>query len=54
LNPVLVFLIIVCAFLLWLICSFLYRPIGRFFKRLITDAKDAMFEETKEENKGED
>ena len=53
-NPVLVFLIIIAAALLWLICSFLYRPIGRLFNRLFSDAKEAMFEETKDESKGED
>ena len=53
-NPILVFLIVVGAILLWVICSFLYKPIGRFFNRLFKDAKYAMFEETKDENKGED
>ena len=53
-NPVLVFLIIVAAAILWLICSFLYRPIGRLFNRLFSDAKEAMFEEAKNDNKGED
>lgn len=56
-NPVLVFLIIIGGFLLWLICSFLYKPIGRFFGRLADDAIEAMteFEEINKnnENKGE-
>lgn len=53
-NPILVFLIIIAAIFLWVICSFLYKPIGRLFNRLFKDAKDAMFEETQNENKGED
>lgn len=52
LNPVLIFLVILVTGLLWLICSFLYHPIGRFFQRLLNDAKEAMFEE--ENNKGEE
>jgi F0F1-type ATP synthase membrane subunit b/b' len=51
-NPILVFLIIIAAALLWVVCSFLYKPIGRFFNRLIQDAKDAISEETKEKGEG--
>jgi hypothetical protein len=46
-HPVLLFLIILGLLLLWLLCSFLYRPIGKLFSRLVNDAKEAMFE-TKE------
>ena len=46
-NPVLLFLIIVGLFLFWLLCSFLYEPIGKLFSSLIKDVKKAMFE-TKE------
>ena len=53
-NPALVFIILVLAFLLWLISSFLYKPIGRFFGRLAEDAKEAMFEEENNENKNND
>lgn len=52
-NPVLIFLILLGGFLLWLVGSFLYRPIGRFFGRLIEDAKEAMTEEENKDNKGE-
>ena len=47
-NPIFVFLVILVAFLVWLTFSFLYQPIGRFFGRLIDDAKDAMQDESKE------
>ena len=47
-NPIFVFLVILAAFLVWLTFSFLYQPIGRFFGRLIDDAKDAMQDESKE------
>ena len=48
-NPVLVFLILIGAFLLWLMCSFLYVPIGKFFSRLAEDAKREMMREDMEE-----
>lgn len=50
-NPILILGIIAAAFLLWLLCSFLYRPIGKLFARLVNDAKEAI-EETDNE-KGE-
>jgi F0F1-type ATP synthase membrane subunit b/b' len=55
-NPFLVFLIIIVAVLIWVICSFLYKPIGRFFGRLFNDVKEAVSEETsleEKDNKGE-
>ena len=54
-NPFLVFLIIITVVLLWVICSFLFKPIGKFFNRLFSDVKEAVSEETTiENNKGED
>lgn len=48
-NPVFWFLAILGLFLLWLLCSFMYRPIGKLFCRLVNDAKTAMSkEDTKE------
>lgn len=47
-NPIFVFLVILAAFLVWLTFSFLYQPIGRFFGRLVDDAKEAMQDESKE------
>lgn len=53
-NPVFVGLVLLGGAFLWLLCSFLYKPIGKFFGRLIDDANDAMFEEEKNnKNKGE-
>jgi uncharacterized protein involved in cysteine biosynthesis len=53
-NPFLVLLILIAAVLIWVICSFLYKPIGRFFGRLFNDVKEAVSEETENENnKGE-
>jgi multisubunit Na+/H+ antiporter MnhB subunit len=36
-------LVIIGLGLLWLLCSFLYRPIGKVFCKLWNDAKKAMF-----------
>jgi F0F1-type ATP synthase membrane subunit b/b' len=57
-NPVLFFLIIVGAILLWIICSFVFKPIGKFINRVFANVKSSMLEEeieTKEtkNNKGE-
>lgn len=49
-NPVLVVLILIGGRLLWLLCSFLFRPIGKISKKLVDDAKDAMFDEEEKEN----
>lgn len=46
-NPVFWFLILSGAALLWLLLSFLFRPLGRVSKRLVDDAKREMFEEEK-------
>lgn len=46
-NPVLVILVFGAGVLLWLLLSFLYKPIGGIGKRLVDDAKSAMTEEDK-------
>lgn len=46
-NPVFWLLILLGAALLWLLLSFLFRPLGRVSKRLVDDAKREMFEEEK-------
>lgn len=48
-NPILIFGIIIAGGLLWLLCSFLYRPIGKLCSRLVNDAKEAI-EEKENEN----
>jgi hypothetical protein len=51
-NPVLILGAFAAGALLWLLCSFLYRPLGKLGSRLVDDAKEAMFgEKTKEEDK---
>lgn len=50
-NPILVILILIGGGLLWLLCSFLFRPIGKLSKKLLDDAKESMFEEEKEDVK---
>lgn len=49
-NPVLVVLIFIGGGLLWLICSFLFQPIGKISKKLVDDAKDAMLDEEEKES----
>lgn len=46
-NPVFVILVFGAGALLWLLLSFLYKPIGSIGKRLVDDAKNAMTEEDK-------
>jgi F0F1-type ATP synthase membrane subunit b/b' len=52
-NPVLFFLIIIGAILLWIICSFVFKPIGKFINRVFANVKNSMLEEENENNKGE-
>lgn len=44
-NPVLIILILIGGALLWLLCSFLFRPIGKVSKKLLDDAKKAICED---------
>ena len=37
-NPVFVFLVLLAGFLVWLLGSFLYRPIGKIVKKLFEKA----------------
>lgn len=52
-NPVFFIGLFAAGALLWLLLSFLYRPIGSIGKRLADDAKKAITEENEKENKGE-
>ena len=44
-NPVFVFLVIIGAALLWLLCSFAFRLIGKVVEHLVGNAKKAMDDE---------
>lgn len=48
--PVFIFLIFVLAAVLWVLLSFVFRPLGRFVGRVWKDAKDAMDEEDPSED----
>ncbi len=48
-NPILLCWIFLMGIFLWFICAFLYKPIGKFFNKLFSDSKNAMFDdETKD------
>lgn len=49
-NPVLIILVLLGGVLLWLLLSFLYRPIGKIAKKLLEEAKESM-EDDETENK---
>jgi hypothetical protein len=49
-HPVFVIGVFAAGGLLWLLLSILYKPIGSIGKRLIGDAKKAMFEEEQKTN----
>lgn len=51
-NPALLVLIVIGVILIYLLASFLYKPIGNFFYRILKDAEEAIKneEEEKEEN----
>ena len=44
-NPVFWVIVVVLLVLLWLMLSFLFKPIGRLFMRLVNDAIEEMNEE---------
>lgn len=53
-NPVFFIGLFAGGALIWLLCSFLYKPIGSIGQKLVNDAKQAMTEENNEkENEGE-
>lgn len=43
--PAFFILVILGAAFLWLCCSFVFVPLGKFVARLLTDAKEAMSKE---------
>lgn len=44
--PVFWFLVVVAAVLLWVLLSFVFRPLGRLVSRLLGDVKEIVEEET--------
>lgn len=50
-NPVFVVLVLLVGFLIWLLGSFLYRPIGKLIKKLIEDAATEMNYKDEEDEK---
>ena len=46
--PVFYMLVILAACAFWLLCSFVYNPLGGFVKQLWQDAEDAMDKDTKD------
>lgn len=48
-NPVFIFLVLLGAFILWFLLSGLYRLVGGITTHIYKNAKDAINEETKEE-----
>lgn len=51
--PAFFILVVLGAMLLWLCCSFIFAPLGRFVSKLITDAKDVMDKEDPIEDSNE-
>lgn len=54
-NPALLIIVLMALAVLWLLVSFLFRPVGKFTYRIYKDALDEMKKEEKsqEENKDE-
>lgn len=52
-NPVLVFLVIVAAIILWFLLSFVFVPFGRFISRIGKDALEEMNKDENNKEKGE-
>lgn len=52
-NPALLILIVIGVILVYLLSSFLYKPIGNFFYRILKDAEEAIKDEEEENNEDE-
>lgn len=50
--PVLIFLIFLAGVLVWLLLSFVYKPLGSFVLKIFGDAKESMTEDDDKEKKG--
>ena len=53
-NPVLVFLIILAAIIVWFLLSFVFYPLGRLLYRIYKDAMDEINKKEKEKEKEEE
>ena len=52
--PAFILLVIIGLVVLWFLCSFLYKPIGRFVGTIINDARETMKDEDlQNSNKGD-
>lgn len=51
--PAFYILVILAVILLWFLLSFIFKPLGKLGYRLWKDAKDAMTEEDKNDDKEE-
>ena len=51
-NPVFIFLVILSAILVWMLCSGLFKYIGAFFNEMIGDIKNEI--KTEEEKNDEE
>lgn len=47
--PVFYFLVVLAAILLWFLLAFMFKPVGRFFHRLWSDAIEAIEEDSQKE-----
>ncbi len=55
LNPVLIFLIIFLAVIIWFVLSFMFVPIGRLIVRIITNThKKIIYKEGTDEDENKD
>lgn len=41
-NPAFILIVLIAAFLLWLLLSFLFVPVGKLFNKLFKDSNRAM------------
>lgn len=53
-NPILIILIFIGAIILWLLLAGVFGFVGKISYKIFDDAKNAMFEEEKDDNEKED
>ena len=52
-NPVFIFLVLLCAVIVWFLLSFIFYPLGKFIYIIYKDAIDAINKKEKEEKENE-